>query len=258
MFLLFDRTAGNQAGDVVPGSSLFSSTRKQIARSAVWSARVEVVPPPRAQSVVTRARATPLVLRHSRVDHERIGTKEENMSGAVVRYRIEFTLAIVSAFPFVLTLITREWIEIVFGVEPDAGSGALEWAITLAVSWRPFRCSRLARRDRRRALHARRMTAIRTWSGFALARTSGAAPHSSLPFANRILRPQSNAPRTVVAPAASTSLDNGRRSPRKLLRAVTAEFDASRAVADLLSQRRLERVGGVLAPAFRLAARRRE
>lgn len=77
------------------------------------------------------------------------------MSGAVVRYRIEFTLAIVSAFLFVLTLITREWIEIVFGVEPDAGSGALEWAITLAVLLAAVSLFVLARRDRRRALHAR-------------------------------------------------------------------------------------------------------
>jgi hypothetical protein len=80
--------------------------------------------------------------------------KEEVVSGAVVRYRIEVTLAIVSTFLFVLTLITREWIEIVFGVEPDAGSGALEWAITLAFLLAAVSLFVLARRDRRRALHA--------------------------------------------------------------------------------------------------------
>jgi hypothetical protein len=72
------------------------------------------------------------------------------MSGAVVRYRIEVTLAIVSTFLFVLTLITREWIEIVFGVEPDAGSGALEWAITLTFLLASVSLFVLARRDRRR------------------------------------------------------------------------------------------------------------
>jgi hypothetical protein len=76
------------------------------------------------------------------------------MSGAVVRYRIEFTLAIVSAFLFALTLVTREWIEIIFGVEPDASSGALEWAITLAFFLGAVSLFVLAQRDRRRALHA--------------------------------------------------------------------------------------------------------
>ena len=70
----------------------------------------------------------------------------------VARYRIEFALAIVSAFLFALTLITREWIEIVFGVEPDAGSGALEWAITFAFLLAAGSLFVLARRDRRRAL----------------------------------------------------------------------------------------------------------
>ena len=71
---------------------------------------------------------------------------------------------------------------------------------------------------------------------------------SSLPFANRILRPQSNAPRTVVARLCqrhSTTAAAPRASscaPSRL------QFYASRAVADLLSQRRLECVGGVLLP----------
>jgi hypothetical protein len=76
------------------------------------------------------------------------------MSRQVARYRIEFTLAIVSAFLFVLTLVTREWIEIVFGVEPDGGSGALEWGITFAFLLAAVSLFVLARRDRRRALLA--------------------------------------------------------------------------------------------------------
>lgn len=72
----------------------------------------------------------------------------------VARFRIEFTLAIVSAFLFVLTLVTREWIEIAFGVEPDGGSGVLEWAITFAFLLAAVSLFVLARRDQRRALAA--------------------------------------------------------------------------------------------------------
>ena len=50
------------------------------------------------------------------------------------RYWVEVGLAIVTAALLVLTLITREWIEIVFGVDPDGGSGALEWAIVAGLA----------------------------------------------------------------------------------------------------------------------------
>jgi hypothetical protein len=76
------------------------------------------------------------------------------MNRHAARARIELALAIVSAFLFVLTLITREWIELVFGVEPDGGSGALEWAIVLLFLLATVAFSLLARRDRRLAAAA--------------------------------------------------------------------------------------------------------
>jgi hypothetical protein len=83
---------------------------------------------------------------------ERTLWQEEKMSRHTARSRIEFALAIASGFLFVLTLLTREWIEIVFGVEPDGGSGALEWAITFAFLLAAVGLLLLARRDHRRAL----------------------------------------------------------------------------------------------------------
>ena len=54
-----------------------------------------------------------------------------------VRLWVELVWGLLGAVLFSVTLVTREWIELIFGVDPDKGSGALELAIAfglLAVS----------------------------------------------------------------------------------------------------------------------------
>jgi hypothetical protein len=46
-----------------------------------------------------------------------------------LRFWIELVLALVNVILLVMTVLWKDWIEIVFNVDPDAGSGALEWAI---------------------------------------------------------------------------------------------------------------------------------
>jgi hypothetical protein len=66
------------------------------------------------------------------------------------RLRIEAVLAGISAALCLLTFAYPEWIEANTGLEPDSGSGALEWAIAAAFLLAALTFGALARRDRRR------------------------------------------------------------------------------------------------------------
>jgi len=46
---------------------------------------------------------------------------------------LETVMAIATGILFVITLVQRDWIEIVFGVDPDQGNGSLEWLIVGAL-----------------------------------------------------------------------------------------------------------------------------
>jgi disulfide bond formation protein DsbB len=49
------------------------------------------------------------------------------------KFWIESLLAAASGLLFVVTLIWRDWIELWFHIDPDQGSGALEWSIVGAL-----------------------------------------------------------------------------------------------------------------------------
>ena len=51
------------------------------------------------------------------------------MGQARKRLQLEVGLAILSVLLFVATPLWPEWIEIVFGVDPDYGNGSIEWLI---------------------------------------------------------------------------------------------------------------------------------
>ena len=78
------------------------------------------------------------------------------------RFWVECSLAIAGGLLFVLTLITQEWIEVIFGVDPDKGSGALEWAIVAVVLVITLVFAVRARAERKRVLSLAHLLSSRT------------------------------------------------------------------------------------------------
>lgn len=68
-----------------------------------------------------------------------------------VRFWLELVCGLLGAVLFGVTLVTREWIELIFGVDPDKGSGALELAIALGLLAVSIVSGLLAVREWRRA-----------------------------------------------------------------------------------------------------------
>lgn len=63
------------------------------------------------------------------------------------RFWFETAAAVLGSVLFVLTLVTREWIEILTGLDPDGGSGALEFAIAAGLLLFAAISALAARRD---------------------------------------------------------------------------------------------------------------
>ena len=47
----------------------------------------------------------------------------------MVRMIVEFVLAGIFVLLAIVTAVNPQWIETVFGIDPDRGSGALEWIV---------------------------------------------------------------------------------------------------------------------------------
>jgi hypothetical protein len=64
---------------------------------------------------------------------------------------VEAALAGVFALFFVITLLWPDWIELIFGIDPDRGNGEAEWSIVAVFGLLAGLCSLLARMEWRRA-----------------------------------------------------------------------------------------------------------
>ena len=54
--------------------------------------------------------------------------------GLRVRFWIESILATVTGILAVVTIFWHDWIEAVFGVDPDRGNGSAEWLVVLVLA----------------------------------------------------------------------------------------------------------------------------
>lgn len=70
------------------------------------------------------------------------------------RFWLEAALASLTGILTIATLIKRDWIEAVFGVDPDAGSGSLEWGMVVVAFVLTIAFAALARAEWRRAAPA--------------------------------------------------------------------------------------------------------
>lgn len=50
------------------------------------------------------------------------------------RFYLESGLSAASLVLLIVTLVNHEWIEAVFGIDPDQGNGSLEWLVTAVLT----------------------------------------------------------------------------------------------------------------------------
>jgi hypothetical protein len=65
----------------------------------------------------------------------------------MLKARIETALAVVAGVLALATLVWPTWLETLFGVEPDGGSGVAEWWLVVALALVALVAGLLARRD---------------------------------------------------------------------------------------------------------------
>jgi tetrahydromethanopterin S-methyltransferase subunit E len=47
------------------------------------------------------------------------------------RFWLESSLGLITGAVAIITLFWHDWIEIIFGIDPDAGSGSAEWLVVV-------------------------------------------------------------------------------------------------------------------------------
>ena len=72
----------------------------------------------------------------------------------MLRVRIEMALAIVAGILAIITLVWPPWIESLFGISPDGGTGETEWWLVTALAAAACLAGLLARREHRSITHA--------------------------------------------------------------------------------------------------------
>ena len=72
----------------------------------------------------------------------------------MLRVRIETALAIVAGILAIVTLVWPTWIESLFGISPDGGSGETEWWLVAALAVAACLAGLLARREYLSITHA--------------------------------------------------------------------------------------------------------
>jgi hypothetical protein len=72
----------------------------------------------------------------------------------MVRVRIEMALVIVAALLAIVALVWPTWIESLFGISPDGGSGETEWWLVIAFAAAAGLAALLAWREYRSINHA--------------------------------------------------------------------------------------------------------
>lgn len=63
------------------------------------------------------------------------------------RFWVEVGLTSAFGVMLVVTLVNCEWIEAIFDVDPDGGSGALEWAIITGLAFAAIAAALLAHKE---------------------------------------------------------------------------------------------------------------
>jgi hypothetical protein len=58
----------------------------------------------------------------------------DNSPGLRARFWFEVVMASATGFLAILTSVWRDWIETLFGVDPDHGNGSLEWIVVAGLA----------------------------------------------------------------------------------------------------------------------------